>query len=513
MKKFKVLITFMLAAVAFSCDVDENDSLDDVKNGAAPTEISGLFTITQDNSGLVTIEPRGSGVGSYEIYFGDGTEEAAIVMAGRKTTHTYAEGSYDVKIVGKSVTGKTAEYIHDLDVTFRAPEDLAVTVAPVTGDSFSVNLSAAADYEAFFEVWFGESEGEEPVQFNEGETIMHTYSAIGTYEVKVVAYSGGAATAELTQSVTITNPLLLPLNFENSTLNYAFGDFGGAVASVIDNPDATGINTSTRVGRVVKNPGEVWAGNALLMDEVFDFSTKNSFRIKVWSPAANVPVTLKLENAADANINFEKQQFTTVANEWEYLTFNFSDVDQTKEFSRLVFFFNLGTSGTGESYYFDDVELINNLNPLPVTFEEPIAINGFGAAQGAIVANPDASGINTSANVGSMLKPNGSETWAGVAMPLIAPIDFSIQKKITVKVWSPAAGIPVLLKFEKHNDNTVAMEKTANTTVANAWEELTYDYTDVIDSTVDYQMAVLFFNFGVSGDGSTYYFDDIKQAN
>jgi hypothetical protein len=129
------------------------------------------------------------------------------------------------------------------------------------------------------------------------------------------------------------------------------------------------------------------------------------------------------------------------------------------------------------------------------------------------VANPDATGINLSANVAQMLKPSGSETWAGVAMSLIAPIDFSVQKKLKMKVWSPQAGIPVLLKIEKAGDNSVFMEKIVNTTVANGWEELTYDYDGSIDSTVDYQTLVVFFNFGVSGDGSTYYFDDIKQAN
>lgn len=513
MKKIKILITFVLAAVAFSCSVDDNGSIGDVANGAAPTDISGLFTITQDNSGLVTIEPRGSGVGSYEIYFGDGTEEPGVVMPGKKTTHTYAEGSYAVKIVGKSVTGKTTEYTHNLDVTFVAPENVVVNIAPVTGDSFSVNVSAKADYEAFFEVWFGDDPGALPVQFNEGETITHTYAAIGTYEVKVIAYSGGAATTEVTQNVTITNPLLLPINFESNTLNYAFIDFGGSATNVMDNPHSSGINTSARVGHMQKNAGEVWAGTALVVDQVFDFTTKNAFRMKVWSPAANVPVTLKIENAGDANINHEKQQFTTVANDWEILTFNFSDVDQTKEYSKLVLFFNLGTSGTGEHYYFDDIELINNISPLPLDFETAIAVNGFGAAQGSIVANPDATGINPSANVAKMLKPSGSETWAGVAMSLVAPVDFSVQKKMKMKIYSPAAGIPVLLKFEKAGDNTVFMEKIVNTTVANQWEELTYDYEDAIDNTVDYQTVVVFFNFGVSGDGSSYYFDDIKQAN
>lgn len=513
MKNIKVLITFVLATLAFSCTVDENDSLDEVNGSNPPSNISGLFTITQDNSGLVTIEPRGEGVGSYDIYFGDGTEEPVAVIPGKKTTHTYAEGSYDVRIVGKSVNGKTTEYIHDLDVTFRAPENVQVNVTPVAGDSFSIDLTANADYEAFFEVWFGETEGEEPVQFNQGQTVRHTYGAIGIYEVKVVAYSGGAATTEVIQTVTITNPLLLPITFENPTLNYAFVDFGGSATSVTDNPDFTGINVSQKVGHMQKNPGESWAGTALSVDEIFNFTDNNAFKMKVWSPAAGTPVTFKIENGADSNINHEVQLTTSVGGQWEELVFDFSGVDNTKEYSKIVLFFNLGTSGTGEHYYFDDIELFNSVEAFPVTFEVPVAVNGFGAAQGAIVANPDMSGINTSANVARMIKPTGSETWAGVAVPLTSPVDFSVKKKIKMKVWSPAAGIPVLLKIEKHNDNSVFIEKTVNTTVANQWEELTFDYTGLIDDTVNYQMAVVFFNFGVSGDGSSYYFDDLTQSN
>ena len=513
MKNIKVLITFVLATLAFSCTVDENDSLDEVNGGNAPANISGLFTITQDNSGLVTIEPRGEGVGSYDIYFGDGTEEPAVVIPGKKTTHTYAEGSYDVRIVGKNVNGKTTEYIHDLDVTFRAPENVAVTVTPVAGDSFSIDVTASADYEAFFEVWFGETEGELPVQFNQGQQVRHTYGAIGTYEIKVIAYSGGAATTEVLQNVTITNPLLLPVTFENPTLNYAFSDFGGVATNVADNPDFTGINVSQKVGHMQKNPGETWAGTALPIDQIFNFDENNAFKMKVWSPAANTPVTFKIENGADGAINHEVQLTTSVAGQWEELVFDFSAVDKTKEYSKIVLFFNLGTSGSGEHYYFDDIELFNSIEAFPVNFETPVAVNGFGAAQGSIVANPDATGINTSANVAMMLKPNGSETWAGVAVPLTSPIDFSVKKKIKMKVWSPVANIPVLLKIEKHNDNSVFVEQTVNVTVANEWQELTFDYTGLIDDTVNYQMAVIFFNFGFSGDGSSYYFDDLTQSN
>lgn len=511
MKQFKIFIMFVMAALVVGCTDDEN-SLNDVKNSGPAAKITGLFTITQDNSGNVTITPNSEGAVRYEVYPGDGVTKPVELAPGESVQRTYAEGNYDIRMVAYTITGKMSEATQTLTVTFRAPENIEIIATPVAGNSFSIDVTAKADYETFFEVWFGEGPGEIPTQFNEGQTVNHVYSAVGTYTIKVTAYSGGVATTTATKEITILDPFVLPLTFESTTLTYTFIDFGGTATSVINNPHSEGINTSTKVGKQIKNAGEVWAGTAIQLDNALDFVTYKSFKMKVWSPAAGVPVILKVENAADAAINFENQQLTTKANEWEVLTFNYSGVDDTKEFSKLVVFFNFGTSGTGEEYLFDDIEL--TLNPLPLTFELPgTAVNGFGDAIGSVVENPDATGINTSANVGKVLKSNNAQTWAGVAVPLIGPIDFSMQKKIKMKVWSPQAGIPVLLKIEKHNDNTVAIEKSVNTTVANAWEELTYDYTDVIDNSVDYQMVVVFFNFGAVGDGSSYYFDDIKQSN
>jgi hypothetical protein len=111
------------------------------------------------------------------------------------------------------------------------------------------------------------------------------------------------------------------------------------------------------------------------------------------------------------------------------------------------------------------------------------------------------------------VKNAGAETWAGIAIPLVAPVDFASMQKVKMKVWSPAAGTPILLKFEKDGDNSVFVEQTVNTTVANGWEELTYDYTGMIDNTVNYKMLVLFCDFGNVGTGATYYFDDIKLSN
>ena len=68
-----------------------------------------------------------------------------------------------------------------------------------------------------------------------GETLTYAYSSVGEYTVTVVALSGGAATVNYTEQVTIVNPLFLPIDFEDPTLNYEFVNFGGNESSVVSN--------------------------------------------------------------------------------------------------------------------------------------------------------------------------------------------------------------------------------------------------------------------------------------
>ena len=519
MKKIKFLVSLLFVAVLAGCSDDDTDTAF-ADNAPAPLNVSASFTITQDNTGLVTITPLGEGTTGYDVYFGDGTAESEPVGIGQKINHTYAEGQYDVKIVGKAINGKTTEAIVPLTVSFVAPENLDVTINNVVGNPFKINVSATADYETYFEVTYGEDPSQEPEQFNEGQLATHTYSQTGTYTVTVTALSGGVATTVYTEEVTITNPLVLPVDFEDATLNYTITDFNGNVSAVIDNPDASGINTSSKVASMTPANGGTWSGGFLTLDEPVDLSAdQHDIRIKVWSPAAGIPVLLKLENLTDTNINSEATAVTTVANQWEELIYDFSGASMTDEYHKVVLFFNAGNPGTGDTYYFDDIELYDGTEPteLPLTFEIPTVEytwNNFGGAIGSKIENPDMSGINTSAHVGQFLKNAGSETWAGIAIPMDEPIDFSVMQQVKMKVWSPIAGATVLMKFENMNphDDSVDIEVSTTTTVANQWEELTFDFTG-INNDNDYQQIVLFFNFNVSGTGETYYFDDVQLSN
>lgn len=516
MKKIIYFVATVLLTTFMGCTT-ENDNLDYLNNVANPANISALFTITNDNSGKVTIQPNGEGVSYYTVYYGDNTAQPGKVLQGEKIQHTYAEGQYTVKIIATTVNGKTTEYRQPLTVSFIAPTDLVVTATAETGNPYKINVTAKANFETHFAVFFGEVPNEVPVQFNEGQTVSHTYATVGIYTLKVIAYSGGAATTQYTQTINVFDPLLLPINFESTSLNYTFANFGGASALVANNPSIGGVNPSAKVAKLTKSNGaEVWGGSLLILDQPIDFSVLKKIKIKSFSPKVGAVIKLKVENLTDGNINKEVDVVTTVANQWENLVFDFTGINTSNTYQKVVVFYDFGVNGTGSNYYFDDIKQTNAnaVLELPLTFQDnSLTYNygNFGGVTANVITNPDQTGINTSTKVTQLVKAPGAEVWAGCALTLDQTIDFSVLHKIKIKVWSPKIGADVLFKIE-NGVSADAIEKHATTTIANGWEELTYDFTGV-DNSKAFKTVVVFCDFGVAGTGSTYYFDDINLSN
>ena len=517
--KYFFTLAFLLA-VAVGCNKQTYDDVSFVASATSPDKLSALFDITQDNTGLVTITPNGEGSSTYDISFGDGTATPATVAAGKNVQHIYTEGEYNVKIVGHGVTAKTAEATQKLTVSFRAPENLEVNATIDASNLFKVNVSAKANYETLFKVYFGDGGANEvPQSFLEGATISHTYAAVGSYVVKVVALSGGAATTQFTKTITIVNPILLPVDFESSTLEFNFGNFDGGVLTVVDNPQSNGLNKSAKVAQMVKNGGQTWGGSSFKLGNPIDFSINKIFRMKVFSPRVGAKVLLKVENPSDNSISFEKEVATTLANEWEDLVFDYSTINTANSYQNIVIIFDNGTMGDGTAnftFLLDDIRLTNTI-PTPTgatlySFESgTYSFSNFDGGGSTVIANPHSEGINTSAKVGQMIKSAG-QTWGGSWIDFGSPIDFSTFKTFKMKVYSPRVGAKVLLKVENASDASKNYEKEVTTTVANAWEDLTFDYS-AINTANSYSHIVLIFDNGTMGDGSanfTFLFDDIR---
>lgn len=137
-----------------------------------------------------------------------------------------------------------------------------------------------------------------------------------------------------------------------------------------------------------------------------------------------------------------------------------------------------------------------------------------------IVANPNASGINTSATVAEFVKPADAQVWAGAfSNPNpTTPIDVTAAgSQVCINVHMDHIG-NVALKLEgSTTGGTNWIQQVANTKV-NEWEQLCFDVSlPAIEPPTapaaghSYARAVLFFDFGSNGPGvaATSYFDDL----
>jgi exo-beta-1,3-glucanase (GH17 family) len=159
-----------------------------------------------------------------------------------------------------------------------------------------------------------------------------------------------------------------------------------------------------------------------------------------------------------------------------------------------------------------------------VTFDSATtnyALVGFaGAEDSQVVADP----LGGTNKVGRVNRANTADVFAGTVIGTAGgltvgqiPFDAS-NTRMTVRVYSPAAGINVRLKVEDSSNASHSVETEATTTVANGWETLTFDFanevagTPALNPAFTYNRVIIFFNFGVLGStagAQTFYFDDV----
>ncbi len=183
--------------------------------------------------------------------------------------------------------------------------------------------------------------------------------------------------------------LTLPVTFNDPDIDYGLVDFGGASSQIITDPT----DESNMVVETVKSgSAEPWAGTTVGSPNGFatpiPFDPDNTtMSLRVWSPAADIPVRFKVEDSNDPTISVETEAMTTVAEEWETLVFNFAneasgtaEIDFEQDYNLATVFFNFNTSGAdaGElTFYWDDMEFGGEADPDPTAPPVPI---GFEAS-------------------------------------------------------------------------------------------------------------------------------------
>lgn len=364
MKNLKFIISIFTLTILFGCSNDSKEM--DLESIAAPTNISAKISIAPDNTGNVTIIPTGEGVSQFEVHYGDTSVTPVLLGAGVPTTHKYAEGTFTVKIIGITVNGLKSEYTKVITISFFPPTNLVADVSVSTLNTMEVNVIATADFETNFKVFFNSADPNDvPETFLQGETLSHVYANPGTYIVKIYAVSGSAqSVVPFTESVTVARSVLvlLPLDFDSTSLQYNFANFDGGNTTRVANPFPNANNNSPFVAKMVKGPGAVWGGSLISLSQPINFSVNKKFKVKVYSPRVGAKMLLKVENLTNGSIAFEKEVTCTVANAWEELTFDYTAISTSNSFQKLVFIFDLGTQGDASAnytFYFDSIVLTN----------------------------------------------------------------------------------------------------------------------------------------------------------
>lgn len=142
----------------------------------------------------------------------------------------------------------------------------------------------------------------------------------------------------------------LPIDFENVEPNFVA--FGNSTATVEDNHDVRGINTSSRVLKT-EHGDETWAGISVELANKLDFTTNKKIALKVWAPTTGV-FRIKLEDKNDSSVFTEQDVNVAPAFTWIEIAVDFSSTT-SGTYDKLVLFpgWNVSNAGT---FYIDDIQ-------------------------------------------------------------------------------------------------------------------------------------------------------------
>ncbi len=344
-------------------------------------------------------------------------------------------------------------------------------------------------------------------------------------------------------------------DFETAETSTEFQHFGGTlegvVTSAIANPDASGANTSAMVIQIAKaDDAPTWGGAFSTMPPVGGIDATNGGQVcmDVWMDHIG-NISLKLETA-DPNdpVNYRQEVVNTTMNEWENICFDLdlNSLDGAmgpgtgNMYNNIVMFVDFGVAGTGTQVdaYFDNFTIpaggggggdvtcttIIDYETLPGDFQ--YFGSGLDGTLANTIANPNPTGINTSANVLEYVKAGDAMTWAGafLANGLSTPIDGTLTSEICLKAHSDHPG-NMTLKLEMADNQDPNNWITTQPLVGNnEWEEVCFDLTQpsiegnmVSAVGFAYTTMVIFPDFGIAGAGAdiNFYFDDfvVKTSN
>ena len=170
------------------------------------------------------------------------------------------------------------------------------------------------------------------------------------------------------------------ITFDDVIIDYDIVDFGNNISYLTTDPLD---NTNTVVATTKGN--ESWSGTTIARGQVIYPLTETLSRIsvRVYSPEIGIPIRMKLEESNNSANSVESEVTTSLANAWEVLIFDFNNevpgtpkLNSNYIYDTLSIFFNFGSEGSGETYYWDDITFLDEY-VAPVTLSREMLIGDW----------------------------------------------------------------------------------------------------------------------------------------
>ena len=492
----------------------------------APSNVNATFNITQDNTGLVTITPTAVGAIKFDVDFGDGSEIATGIAAGKHVKHTFTEATHSVGITAIGLGNlKTAASV-ELIVSFKAPQNLVVAMTNSTTISRQVDVVATADYATSFDFAPGQ-DGAEAVSANIGETASFKYDAAGTYAVTVTAKGGAIETTSFSQDFEVT-ALMQPVTSAPTPKDRPSSSVISVYSSSYAAQAVTNFNGFPDWGQ--GGQGSSWAEFDLNGDKMLqyvnlsyqgnqfdavDLSGMEYVHMDVWT--ADVE---KLELSIIQTAIPQETPIVTdlVKDEWNSIDIplsSFTDLGQAvTAIDQLKY---VGTPWAAGSVFIDNVYFYKASEvKLPIRFNQEEKFAGVGGASVELSTDPDNSS-NITAKV-----TNGGNDWETAEIMLDVPISITSggDNKYSVKIYSPDdAAHALMMKLEESGANEF-IELSVPFQGA-GWNTVHFDFSTITaqawpnpgaewDGNADFKKLVFFIDGGSSTPG-VYHLDDIAK--
>ena len=330
----KIYKSVLIILVIISCT--DNRDLGFLEEVVLPSNISALFDITQDNSGLVTITPSGEGASTFEIGLGDSSESVRIT-SGESIENIYTEGSYNVSITAFNIVGDSTQVNQQLVVSFEAPQNLEVVIENDASTSKQVNISATADFAISYEFHSGETGIDQPVATaNIGDGISYDYETPGIYSVKIVAKGGAIETTEYNEDFEVTE-IVFPLSSAPTPPNRNDVDVVSIFSDVYTDETLNELPTtwsSTNFEEANIDSDNIWKltsldflGIVTNYDTGIDLSEMEKMHIDYWVPEGTTnELFVKIVNTVDGGEDIESLGATT-GGSWQSIELDITAFD------------------------------------------------------------------------------------------------------------------------------------------------------------------------------------------